>query len=325
MRARCIIVGAGICGLLAGERLREAGLLVTVLDKGRSVGGRLATRRIGDAVLDHGAQFFTARDRDFQAHVARWQADGIVAPWFVRHTEVAPDEPCFAAPGGMNRLAKHLAANLNVVTRTQVTHIERRGAIWRVQTQAGPMHEADVVLLTAPVPQSLALVETGDWRVPEPLRARLAALSYDPCLALLLVLDRASRMPLGGHVLPPPEAEPLAWLADNHQKGVSPHAHAVTLLGTPAWSRAAFDQTDKAIAQTLQTAAAPWLGDAEIVASQVKKWRYARVSQASDKRFAVLHDAPLLVLAGDVFGGPRVEAAALSGWSAADAILRNHA
>ncbi len=323
MGARCIIVGAGMCGLLAGERLQDAGLLVTVLDKGSGVGGRLATRRIGDAVLDHGAQFFTARERHFQARVARWQAEGIVAPWFVRHTEAVPDEPCFAAPGGMNRLAKHVATNLNVVTGTQVSHIERRGATWRVQTQAGPTYEAEVVLVTAPVPQSLALVEIGDWRVPEPLRARLAALTYDPCLALLLVLDRAPRIPPGGQALPPTEAGPLAWLADNHQKGVSSHAHAVTLLGAPGWSRAAFDQPDKAIAQTLRTAAAPWLGDAGIVASQVKKWRYARVSQASDTPFAVLHDAPLLVMAGDAFGGPRVEAAVLSGWAAADAILRN--
>ncbi|HRA66197.1 MAG TPA: NAD(P)-binding protein, partial [Caldilinea sp.] len=42
-----VIVGAGLCGLMAGAVLAERGLRLVLLDKGRSVGGRLATRRIG--------------------------------------------------------------------------------------------------------------------------------------------------------------------------------------------------------------------------------------------------------------------------------------
>lgn len=58
---RIVIVGAGLSGLVAARSLAASGHDVSVLDKGRGVGGRLATRRIGDAVLDHGAQFFTVR------------------------------------------------------------------------------------------------------------------------------------------------------------------------------------------------------------------------------------------------------------------------
>ena len=42
----CVVIGAGICGLLAAQRVQDAGYRVLVLDKGRQVGGRMANRRM---------------------------------------------------------------------------------------------------------------------------------------------------------------------------------------------------------------------------------------------------------------------------------------
>ena len=58
-----LVVGAGISGVVAAAELTRAGARVLVLEEGRSVGGRLATRRIGEATFDHGAQSITARTR----------------------------------------------------------------------------------------------------------------------------------------------------------------------------------------------------------------------------------------------------------------------
>ena len=56
-----VVVGAGIAGLMASKQLSEAGYRVAVLEKARGVGGRMATRRIGEAVCDHGAQYFSVK------------------------------------------------------------------------------------------------------------------------------------------------------------------------------------------------------------------------------------------------------------------------
>ena len=73
----CIVVGGGLAGLVAATVLQRKGLRVTVLDKGRGIGGRMATRRVqhralGECVFDYGAQFFTARHPSFQTWVDRW-------------------------------------------------------------------------------------------------------------------------------------------------------------------------------------------------------------------------------------------------------------
>ncbi len=51
---RIAVVGAGLAGLGAARALAGAGREVVVFEKSRGLGGRLATRRVEGAVLDHG-------------------------------------------------------------------------------------------------------------------------------------------------------------------------------------------------------------------------------------------------------------------------------
>jgi renalase len=50
-----IVIGAGLSGLIAAHTVQANGVRVVVLDKGRGVGGLLATRRTDSGVFDHGA------------------------------------------------------------------------------------------------------------------------------------------------------------------------------------------------------------------------------------------------------------------------------
>ena len=111
-----LIVGAGLSGLMAANSLRGSGLHVMLVDKGRSVGGRLATRRIGPGKADHGAQFFTVRSPKFKSWVDEWLATELVYKWSMGWSDASLDAdinavsdgyPRYAVHGGMNALAKY--------------------------------------------------------------------------------------------------------------------------------------------------------------------------------------------------------------------------
>ena len=72
---KIIVVGAGISGCVCAWRLARAGHEVTLLEKGRGVGGRMATRRMEGARIDHGAQFFTARDPRMLELLSHWEKE----------------------------------------------------------------------------------------------------------------------------------------------------------------------------------------------------------------------------------------------------------
>ena len=80
-RRSVAILGAGMAGAAAARRLAQAGLSVQVFDKGRTIGGRMATRRHGAMQFDHGAQFMRAHGPAFEAQLNDWERRGIVAPW----------------------------------------------------------------------------------------------------------------------------------------------------------------------------------------------------------------------------------------------------
>lgn len=322
--APILIAGAGLAGLSAAAALAQAGRAVIVLDKGRGVGGRMATRRFAGARFDHGAQFFTARDPAFQDLVAGWQAAGAAALWShgFPGADGAPAEdghPRYRGAEGMTSVPKLLAAGLDVRTETRITAVRRGGPGWLLDLHGGETLGGAALLLTPPVPQALALLDAGPVALPPDLRAALESITYAPCLALLARLDGPSGVPAPGALQI--GGEPIFWIGDNQQKGISP-APALTIHGGPAFSAAHWGADDAVVAALLLRAARPWLG-AAVIGRQLQRWRYSLPLNPLPQRFraAPAADGAPLLFAGDAFGGPRVEGAALSGLAAAAALL----
>ncbi|MDP9023725.1 MAG: FAD-dependent oxidoreductase [Actinomycetota bacterium] len=323
----CVVVGGGLAGLLAARRLRDAGLSVTVLDAGSQPGGRLATRREMGGVWDVGAQHFTAREEPFVTLVDDLRAAGVVRTWF---RGLPPPDPPYHGPDdprrhephhrghpAMSAIADHLAGSLDVRTCAPVARLIRDGDRWRAETADATTISSDAALLTAPVPESLALLDAGGVRLPAAAAEDLRALRYEPSLCVLGVFNGRSELPEAGAWYG--DGDPVSWLGDNHRKDISP-IPTVTIHAGPQFSREHLDADAASWAGALAAAAEPLLGR-PVRVHATHRWRYATPVEPYPERSLVVEDAPPLVFAGDAFHGPRVEGAALSGLAAADVLL----
>lgn len=318
-----LIVGAGLSGLLAARVLRERGLQVRLLEKARGVGGRLATRRLESHVADHGAQFFTAHDPRFQKLVQDWEAAGVVRRWSTGFT--APDGtyrdngiPRYRGVPGMTGIGKHLADGLDVRLQAKAVRAEVAEPGWRITLEDGATHSARALLLTAPVPQSLALLREGQVTLPEPAGTDLAQIDYAPCLTVLAELTGPSGIPDPGGIWM--SGEPLLWMADNLLKGVSTGTTpVVTIHAGQDFSREHWETAESEVTAAILQAAAPCLGSG-VAKTQLHRWKFSVPLRVHPEPCVSLTVPAPLAFAGDAFGGPRVEAAALSGLAAGSAL-----
>lgn len=326
---RVVVIGAGLAGLVAARELVAAGADVTVLERGRSPGGRLATRRIGDATFDHGAQFFTVRTPAFAATVERWVDAGLAGIW--NYGFDRPDgHPRYIAPRGMNSLAKELAEPLGAhptshIELTTMAFAVRRSEAYtapdagpdagplRVIVDDGSERPADAVISTCPLPQTFSLLVDAGIDFDE----QVFRTDYDRTLTLLALLDRPPRMLPAGGVQP--DDPRLGFVGDNVSKGVS-RVPALTVHASDEWSEAHWNDRDDEIVAGLIDAAAPWLGDAAVVDHQLKRWRFATPRSISPDPCWIAPSGDI-VAAGDAFAGPRVEGAHNSGLAAAHALV----
>lgn len=318
----CIVVGAGISGLLAARELQDAGWRAVVLDKSRGIGGRMATRRLGEACFDHGAQFFTVRDERFGKLNEGWLDESASVEWSrgfaVPGGEPSQDgHPRYRGVGGMTSIPKHLARGLDVRTGERVAEVNPRNGGWYIACESGLREHGGSLLLTAPAPQSLALAESGNFAPSDEVREQLGTVSYGPCLALMAILEGPSAVPEPGGVQI--KSEPLDWVGDNQQKGIS-SVPAVTVHAGPEWSRAHFDDAEEEVTASLLSLAGRWLGS-RVVETSLARWRYSWVNNPHPEPYLLAQEDPPLVFCGDAFGQPKVEGAALSGLAAADALL----
>ncbi|GAC1379683.1 MAG: FAD-dependent oxidoreductase [Acidimicrobiales bacterium] len=309
-----VIVGAGMAGLTAAKALQVAGMTVAVIEQAATVGGRLATHPAGAGRADSGAQFFTARSAEMRSAIAAWSADGAVEEWCRGFGAVTDGHPRYAGTGGMATLATYLAGGLDVRLGAPVRLLDPAAASWRVGSV-----EARSVIVTVPGAAALDLVAPALPLDPEVVAA-VRSLSFHPTLALLVATPRGASVPEPGGVQLNDDPT-WSFIADNRRKGVS-NTPVVTLHARHDVSARRFAETDGMLVPSLLHAAAPWIGAGPVDDVRLVRWAAAAPRLTLAERCVLLARAPgPLVLAGDAYGGPKVEGAYLSGLAAADAVM----
>ncbi|MEO0793709.1 MAG: FAD-dependent oxidoreductase [Verrucomicrobiota bacterium] len=309
------IVGAGISGLLAARRLRDHyGMRVVILEKSFGVGGRMASRFDGHARFDHGAQYFTAREERFRALVDDWLGLGLIKNW--RSSE--DDFPRYVGHPSITSVAHFLAEELDLHQNQMVISAQREDRNWLLKTESGTQLRAACLLLTPPVPQALGILDAGGAALTDADNTFLRSIQYAKCIALLGRLDGPSNLVAPG-MLKFDHPEPITWIGDNQQKGVS-GAPSITIHSGPEFAERYFDKGSEELKTVLFNTARPFIR-ANLLDWMIHRWRYAlRLTEHDREYFA--DPKRQLWMAGDGFSAPRIEGAAMSGLAVADAIAQ---
>jgi len=316
------VVGAGLAGMTLARKLEQAGHRCQVFEKSRGRGGRLATRRREGWQADHGAQYFTVRDPDFQREVDHWLALGWVAPWPVTPVvltrdgvQPSPDEQIrYVGVPTMNAMVQGMSEGLDLFTKTRVDRLERVGSQWRLWDDQGEHYgQFDAVVLTAPLAQSLALLPPGS-QLEVPLRSNAGML---PAWAMAVAFSEPTGIEADAAFV---KEGVVNWLArDSSKPGRNKKPEVWVAHFTAQWSANHLDTSDSLLEQQCLAALRRLTEhDLPTVVDRFKhRWLYARSGSA--ETLSAPFDANLNIgLAGDWTQGDRMEGA----WRSGNALAR---
>ncbi len=321
------VIGAGISGLTLALRLREAGHSPLVLDKGRGVGGRAATRRGDGASFDHGAQYYTARSPGFRAFLDAYVPADRRAAWAGRFASLeggrlgpeTRDEARFVGVPGMSAIARALAATVEVRSGVKVVGLAGSPGRWELVDEAGASHGPfDWVVAAAPPAQAAALLGGRT-----PIAVEAAGVAMRPCFALMVVPPDGVAFPADGIRCKHPV---LGWAANDHSKPGRGPAPALVIQSNHDWAEAHRDDDHPSIARDLRAAAGEAFGiDLGTVASEsVHRWLHAKPVEPLG-RPCLVDPSARLAASGDWCVAAKVEGAFQSGDACASEILAESA
>ncbi|MER2491992.1 NAD(P)/FAD-dependent oxidoreductase [Catenovulum sediminis] len=164
---KVLVVGAGMAGAACAYTLTQAGCSVSVMEKNKHVGGRMASTQMAWSNFDLGAQYFTARDPVFIRQVTRWLKDSVVAAWDIQphlidklgiHPSPDNTKRYFGTPLAQSPI-ESLLADCNVHLQQNIESLHKRSQGWFAQlsqhNQSGPY---DYVVLAIPAPDVVSLL-----------------------------------------------------------------------------------------------------------------------------------------------------------------------
>lgn len=336
------IIGAGIAGLTAGSLLAKAGHHVTVFEKSRGFGGRLATRYAGpdDRLrIDHGFSYLPKGGDEFNAFLNGLVEAGLLTEWtdhLALHdgSILYPEHPAYersplyVAAKGLNAIGRHLSRHVDVVTEKKVGGLtlvapnRTRKSSWVVNFADGSVFEADAVVVALPATQAEAVVQTSqdEWGVKYLIR-KLSDVVYESGFTLMAGYGERAKPEWNGILCQNSELSLIT-----HESGKRPDLTETVLVAHSSADFAAANiQADaETVAKTMIKALAPIAGEWAAFPKwhQLHLWRYRKpVTPIRDMPYLELEQSEAkLAVVGDYFGtGHPVEAAYLSGKRLAEA------
>lgn len=329
------IIGAGIAGLTAGRLLAKAGHEVTIIEKSRGFGGRMATRYAGknqDIKMDHGVSYFRAESPEFQEFTAELLEKKLIKLWgndisFFDGENLIDRNPnpgasaSFAATDGMNTIGKYLSRWVDVKTETKAGGLTYFGKnrtkkrTWMINLTSRDTFEADAVIIATPAPQAYGLISTtiDETNTLKMVRV-IDDIDYKPCYSLMLGYGNEEIPDWQGILC---QGSKLAFISNESSKRENSKECSLVLHASESFSRKHRNSSIDIIVNEMIEELAKITGGWSLNPDwhQLHFWKFSRAKKVIDQTYLEHEDpeAPLALI-GDYFNGNSVDNAYRSGY-----------
>ena len=322
------IIGAGISGLTCAQALQTAGYTVVILEKSRGVGGRVATRRINQDPVDHGARYLEPTGTHIQNLIQSLQQQNSLILWtdtvyqFKDNQLQSPlyQSPKYIAPNGMNTVGKSLAKDLEVWLNRRVINLKNTpNKTWhllleqthRTANDKPLAVQAKLVVIAIPAPQALMLLEPLENQIDRDILSQVRSVEYDPCITVMAGYSTEqqsafSHRQIDWKAVSFPDDKILDWVGLDSSKRILSQPPTLVIQSNANFANKYLDTVDlepigKQLIQAAATHLMPELNHPEWM--KVHRWRYAFCPQSLPSP-CLTTTVPLpLVCAGDWCGG----------------------
>ena len=311
------IIGSGISALAAAHFLREWAEVV-LFDKSRGVGGRMSTRRVDSYIFDHGAQYFTAREKPFKDFILPLIDQGLVSKWDANYVKIdggritdrqswVNEEPRYISPCGINQIAKYLAQDFDIHLNTKIIRLLRQKKWVLFDEKNRRFDDFDWVISTVPSNQAVDFI-------PKNFKYHDLLSSVDMTGCISLGLGFRQKPPLEfdcAHV----KNSTIGWIAKRFYQLGHNDFFAMMIHSSAKFAKMYSDSAPDEIIALLRAELSQLTGFGEGIADceNLQIWRYARSDDVVDEKVLLDYDLNLATC-GDWLNGGRVEGGFMSAY-----------
>ncbi|MDZ7693030.1 MAG: FAD-dependent oxidoreductase [Balneolaceae bacterium] len=326
------IIGASLSGLVAGKHLGQAGHDVTIIEKTRMLGGRLASLDDGNGnIFDYGVSHFNANKSDFKAFVEYLEEQELIKEWTSRLDyydgeqlhDLNPNRSPqlqYTSVKGFTPIASQLSRWVDVKSEEKaggLTHIgadRSKKRAWMINLTDISVFECDAVILATPAVQSYGILLTAQDETPARKILRyIDEFKYEPSYAIMASYkDQAA-----------PEWDAIESMKSGiklitNESSKRNNADTSLVIHSSGDFVRKYKEEDPEQISTLllrhanEITGQKWLTQPD--SKHIYFWKYAECVNPTDEEFMELEmeEAPLAIV-GDYLGGNSVESAYLSG------------
>ena len=147
-----IVIGGGLSGSYLSYKLKNQGLNTLIIEKSKTIGGRLCTKPVGESFADYGCQYLDPKTDELKKLISVLEKKSLV-----KKININEKKSVYISPYGMNKIPQFLALGVPTLLNTLVDHISYENSLWDVQTNLFS-YKCKSLVLTMPIQQVKLLI-----------------------------------------------------------------------------------------------------------------------------------------------------------------------